>query len=105
MAKFRYKGNRSDFNMMGLTFRIEGENQDPETEDEHIIKKLRYNTHFEELDVAPKTSTGMNVGPAVEIINGLETLEELKAFAAEDERPGVVKAADAKAEALQANNE
>lgn len=54
MAKFKYNGNHPDMTAFGLVFRVSGENQPAETDDPHIVGKLRGNSHFEEVGEVKK---------------------------------------------------
>ena len=65
----------------GLVFRIDGENQEAETDDERIIGKLRGNSHFDEVDAEDNESgSGQDVTDPVCDVNKL-TRDGLQAYA------------------------
>ena len=64
MAKFKFIGNGdndpSDVTAFGMVFRVSKESCEAETDDPHVIDKLRGNSHFEEVDNTPARVDKMN---------------------------------------------
>lgn len=63
MAKFKYNGDHPDMSCFGLTFRVGGENVEAETDNDHICRKLRGNSHFDEIE-EDEVSGGVTSGGA-----------------------------------------
>jgi hypothetical protein len=80
MAKFKYNGDHPDMSCFGLTFRAGGENVEAETDNNHICRKLRGNSHFDEVE--GEVAAGSSGPDAPTDVNEMSR-QQLQEYAAE----------------------
>jgi hypothetical protein len=83
--KFRYVGDKADMRVFGYDF---SDGQTPDVTDEHAIKKLSGNSHFEEIEDTNRPSKVEMLA----LIQEAQTVEELERLADGEDRKAALEA-------------